>query len=260
LDWKIAMTQASAFTAAQYDEAYPRGIEHNFWHLARSHEVSVALRQTLSQLGLPKDSKVLEVGCGPGIVVAGLRAAGFNAYGIELANPEPLREAVPYITTGSSALSQPASFTQDIRLILLLDVIEHIENPTAFMRDLLGAYPQAKAILVTVPARPEVWSNYDTHFGHFRRYSPATLRQGLSQAGLTNLSMRPLFALLYAAALALTLLRRTRSLEQKAPKNLLLHRLLAYYFKLEARILRYLPFLPGLSLLAVGLRCSEAKR
>lgn len=246
------MPEASAFTNQQYDEAYPKGIEHNFWHQARTHEVKLAVGDALKALGLPSDSKILEVGCGPGIVVAGLRAAGFNAHGVELAKPEPLPAAAAYLQTGASALEQTPTFTQDVRVLLLLDVIEHIEKPADFMRDLLTAYPQTQAVIVSVPARPEVWSNYDTHFGHYRRYTGLALKQDLSQAGLTHIKMRPLFALLYGAALVLTLLKRQRSLEQRAPRNLPLHKLVGLYFRLEARVLRGLPFLPGLSLLAVG--------
>jgi hypothetical protein len=45
--------------------------------------------------------------------------------------------------------------------ILLRDVVEHIEDAGTFLRDLLRAFPNARHVLIAVPARMELWSNYD---------------------------------------------------------------------------------------------------
>ena len=43
------------------------------------------------------------------------------------------------------------------------------------MASLLEAFPGARRVIVTVPAGPELCSNYDTFYRHYRRYTLATL-------------------------------------------------------------------------------------
>ena len=38
-----------------------------------------------------------------------------------------------------------------------------------------GAFPNAREILVTVPARQEIWSDYDNYYAHVQRYSRGSL-------------------------------------------------------------------------------------
>jgi 2-polyprenyl-3-methyl-5-hydroxy-6-metoxy-1,4-benzoquinol methylase len=244
----------TAFTAAQYDEAYPAGSEQHFWHRARNAIVAKTLKKALIAEGLAENAAVLEVGCGPGIAVAGLRAQGLNVIGSELARPEPLPAAAAHVHLGVDAMTLPAATRDEIKALLLLDVIEHLPEPASFIRQLSASFPAAQLVIVTVPAGPEVWSNYDTHFGHYRRYTKASLSADLTGAGLHADRPRAFFFLLYLAALALKLTGKQREVRQQAPSLLPLHRLLVFYFAVEAFFLRALPFLPGLSLLAVARR------
>jgi hypothetical protein len=68
-------------------------------------------------------------------------------------------------------------------------VIEHLPEPVAFLRKVREALPALEGLLVTVPARQELWSEWDRHYGHFRRYDLASLRATLDTAGF-----KPLFA------------------------------------------------------------------
>jgi len=57
-------------------------------------------------------------------------------------------------------------------LILILDVIEHVENDYAFLNDIVNKYAAPNAlILLTVPAFNFLFSSHDLFLGHFRRYS-----------------------------------------------------------------------------------------
>jgi SAM-dependent methyltransferase len=88
-------------------------------------------------------------------------------------------------------------------LVLLLDVIEHVQDDAAFLRDALARLRSGGTAIISVPAWPWLYGPHDVHLGHCRRYSPAAARQLLSAAGLEVEQAGGLFhSLLPARALA----------------------------------------------------------
>jgi hypothetical protein len=82
-----------------------------------------------------------------------------------------------------------------VGIVLLLDVIEHIEDEISFMKSLQNyAYlsDQTK-YLITVPAYQGLFAAHDVILGHFRRYSNQTLRGRLQKAGYETRSARYFF-------------------------------------------------------------------
>jgi SAM-dependent methyltransferase len=68
--------------------------------------------------------------------------------------------------------------------VVLVNVLEHIEDDCAELRRLHNLLAKRKGcVCVLVPARPEIYSNLDGHFGHFRRYTKPELRKKLQDAG-----------------------------------------------------------------------------
>ena len=61
------------------------------------------------------------------------------------------------------------------RLILLMDVLEHIEDDFLFLSRLLAAAAPGCFFLATVPADESLWSVHDESFGHYRRYDKSRL-------------------------------------------------------------------------------------
>jgi hypothetical protein len=69
--------------------------------------------------------------------------------------------------------------------ILMLDVIEHVENDLAFVRDVVqGSLAPGGWVLVSVPAYQSLFSAHDRALKHFRRYAPGAIRAVLESAGL----------------------------------------------------------------------------
>jgi hypothetical protein len=158
----------------------------------------------------------------------------------------------PHVQTGMSYAELPIQFRQEITAILLLDVIEHIERPERFLADIAEAFPNCRCFIVSVPARQEIWSNYDRHYGHYRRYDRELLAATLREGGLRTKSQRYLFRPLYLAALMLTLLRRPRSVVLSAPRQAKRDRWLANALYGIEKALRPLAVVPGSSLLAIA--------
>lgn len=236
---------STAFDAAHYRQAYPDGYADHFWHIARDRIVTDAVRKT-SAAG----STCLEIGCGRGRFVAALRAKGFDAHGVELGKPEVLGEAMPFVQTGTSFADLPADTRADVTCVLLLDVIEHIEDAPEFLRLVSSSFPKLATLIVTVPARPEIRSNYDDYYGHYRRYTMEGLRAELRSAGFRVAEARYAFRVLYLAALGLRLIGATRAVVHKAPRFGLLHKAAALALRVETLVLPKGLF--GSSLLSVA--------
>lgn len=165
------------FDADQYDHAYPEGIERHWWHIARNGIVLDWLRRD----GVTE--KIVDVGCGRGIVLAHLREAGIDSVGVELGVAKPLPSVREHIRYGVDALTLPAEERAGYRAMTLFDVIEHLPDAQGFLRALLAAYPNVRRVVITVPACPELWSSFDSYHGHYRRYTMASLRELAEQAG-----------------------------------------------------------------------------
>ena len=234
------------FTSEQFANPYPDGIQHHYWTLARN---AIILRTLRKQMTDPS-GLVFDVGCGRGITINYLRRHGMNAIGADTGTPEPIAPGVTsFLHLGQDALTLSAELRRQVRAVLLLDVLEHLPEPAGFVTSLAEAFENCRDIVITVPARQELWSNYDQYYGHFRRYDLASAA-ALFPAGLFEVTgARYLFRLLYLPARALALGKRGRAVSIAAPPAMMrpIHRLLAGYFRMESAMLP--GSVPGTSML-----------
>jgi hypothetical protein len=95
-------------------------------------------------------------------------------------------------------------------------VIEHLADPGTFLHRIASLLPALERVLLTVPGRQELWSEWDRHYGHLRRYNLNQLKATLTLAGFTPLWSKYFFHALYLPAF---LLRggKSRSTEVNAP-------------------------------------------
>lgn len=245
------------FDLDQYAEAYPSGIERSWWHVARNRVIAHTLAAHL-----PRATNLLEVGCGTGIVTAHLRARGWNVTGVDLGRPKSGTLASEHLLFGQDATKLPEDLRGGFGALLLFDVIEHVPDAPAFLLELLATFPNVRHVVITVPARKELWTTFDDHFGHFRRYDRAMLRQELGSALLEPDRVAYFFHGLYPAILVNNLIRgHERDLRFAPPPpgiRTTLNRSLGALFALEARLLPKV--LLGSSLIAVAHRASANTR
>ncbi len=248
----------SAFTEQDFHDIYPPGIEYHYWNHARNQIVHATVTAVIGRQP-DKLARVLDIGCGTGIVTGYLRDAGIDCWGCDLGTAPPFNlQTAPFLMPGQDAQDLPETFRRTVGVVLLLDVLEHLESPAALLSALMRAFPALHTIVVTVPARRDLWSNYDVRNRHYRRYEPDTLSELASAGAWRLLEWRYLFHVLYPAARVLLALRQSRAEVLHAPGSRaarLLHRLVASFFRLESRVLPRQ--LPGSSLLAVLQRVSD---
>lgn len=124
----------------------------------------------------------LEVGCGKGENLSFLSGLGLSGIGIDL-NPKALEKARQLLELDQNVVllkSDLFDMQGSFKLVIALDVIEHIEDDHKALRkiyDLLT--PDAHAV-IAVPGGPFMAD--DVAFGHYRRYSRKSLIKALEDA------------------------------------------------------------------------------
>ncbi len=237
----------TAFSTDQFHAIYPEGVERHYWNIARN----AIIARTLSREGARQN--ILEVGCGKGLVVKHLIDHGFAVKGVELAPVDVLPEVRDHVRVNVDVFSLDQSERAAVRTLLLLDVIEHIEDAPAFLARLRAAFPSLERMVVTVPARQELFSNYDTFNGHFRRYDRALLHAHLGGIAPRSISLSYFFHALYPAlrmALLMKLVRHEGFNVPHGPIKRAMHLMLAGMFTTEHALLP--STMAGTSLIAVA--------
>jgi len=221
----------TAFDAQQYASTFPPGIEHLYWHRGRNR---ILMRQLAPRVS--KSDLILDVGCGPGVAVDYLRRAGFHCEGVEPGHPTyQVPGTIGHLHTGQDALTLPSEYRARVYALLLLDVLEHIEDPGAFFRECDEAFPNLRWLFVTVPARMELWSNYDEEFGHYRRYSLESLRATPVPPRFTLEDAGYFFHSLYWVARALKVFTANRNTVVRTPRPPLVHDMIGRLLAFEER-------------------------
>lgn len=225
----------TAFDNNEFSLAYQDGVESSYWSLARNNIIYRTIKRA-GLIGIP----IIEVGCGRGIVTRFLLQKKVNCFGVELADVKPVPGMNDKVITGKDALNFEAEFRQQFKAIMLLDVIEHIENDSEFVTKLLQAYPNVEYLIIAVPARKEIWSNFDEFYRHFRRYDLQMINELMAKLNYEIKSKRYFFNLIYLMIWLQNKLNIKRKLENPRPKGMLstvVNKILAFYFVLEYLIM-----------------------
>jgi SAM-dependent methyltransferase len=218
----------TSFSDDQFDLAYPAGIEDHYWYLARHLHVLDALASPAAA------GRVLDVGCGRGITVRLLAASGYDCFGVEVSTPRRVEtDVAARLFVGQGFEDLPVDFRALVETVTLLDVIEHIDDDVGFLRNIRHAFPALRAVVATVPARREIWSNYDVHYGHFRRYELKQLEEAGTAAGFQTDYSGYLFRAPYLAARVIGVAGLKRNTSFKSPSARSLHRVLAHVLHAE---------------------------
>jgi SAM-dependent methyltransferase len=69
-------------------------------------------------------------------------------------------------------------------LVAALDIVEHVDDDSAALREIARVARPGAPVLVSVPLRAELWNAFDDFVGHRRRYEPADLVGLLARHGL----------------------------------------------------------------------------
>jgi len=151
----------------EYESMYRSELSH-WWFRGKR-----AVIKHLLQLDLDPQKKLLDFGCGTGALLSEFRSQ-VDAYGVDVA---PTAIAFCKARGLKNVSLCPArdlpSDTYDI--IIASDVLEHVDDDRAVLKDLFRALKKNGRLLVTVPAHRFLWSVHDEALHHKRRYSKSEL-------------------------------------------------------------------------------------
>jgi hypothetical protein len=250
------MPQNEIFTPSDYETVYPEGIENHFWNIARNDLIYRTVTPHVEEGDL-----VMDVGCGTGLTVGYLSDRGINVRGVELGAPPVSPGLGPLIFTETDLFALDDSLKREVKVLMLLDVLEHIGQRQDFLQELTRQFPNCRMLLVTVPARMELWSPYDEHWGHHLRYNRPTLSRELREGGWDSGANVYFFNGVYLASLLLSKLGINKSIDFKPIGDnrliSLFHRIAGFFTKLETRIVP--GFIPGSSIACLACRSTDGQ-
>lgn len=172
-----------------YGAAYGELHRRHWWWRSRDRVVLAFLREAAPPDGW---GAILDVGCGDGLLFPELARMG-RPTGVE-----PMGEIVPRAERPEGRIHvRPFddSFRPDetYGLVLMLDVLEHLDDPAGALAHAAALLEPGGAILVTVPAFESLWTAHDDLNEHRTRFSRRSLHPLLEGAGFEVRESRYLF-------------------------------------------------------------------
>jgi SAM-dependent methyltransferase len=236
--------------------------ESYWWHVAKRNLVTELLTRHF-----PPPGRLLEGGIGSARNLIHFRECGYDVAGYDISEDAVLRarsRGLDDVCVHDLTHPWPVE-DGSLRAVVLLDVLEHLPNPVDVLRDVARTLRPNGGVVVTVPAIPWLYGNWDRALGHYRRYTGRQLRQQAREAGLcvTSLGYWNSFTL-PAAILVRSWQRLFPSLRRAAefPRvSAFTNRLLIQCSNLERRmsISAGIPIPCGLSVVAVLKRPSNGE-
>lgn len=164
-------------------------------------------RRAIVELGLllvPRGGSVVDAGCGTGADLAAFPAS-YGRHGLDI-SPTAIafaRENHPEVSFEVGAVPEAGGTAIGAAdLVLLCDVLEHIEDHVGFLQGLVSMMKPGSNLLLTVPADPRLWSPHDEVYGHFRRYTRSSLAALWQGAPMKPRLLAPFNRRLYPVARA----------------------------------------------------------
>lgn len=136
----------------------------HWWYLLRSESVHKWAQS------LPRGSSVLDVGSASGGNTLLLAKLGLNVTSLEMSDlgvEIQLKKGIDVVK--GDATNLPFDSIK-FDAILCLDVLEHIEDDIAALREMWRVTKPGGKFLFSVPEDPRLWSEHDEAVNHVRRY------------------------------------------------------------------------------------------
>ena len=187
---KLSMKQTDTFNPSLF-ERLKKAEETHSWFRIRRKWIYDRIKKFI-----PPPAKVLEIGCGTGNVSSFLARKGYLVTGCEY-----YTEAIDIAWPGFLKIQGDASNLpfedNSFDVVGLFDVIEHFHDDTIPLREAVRVVREGGIIVVTVPAREELWSGFDESAMHKRRYTKEKLLQLFEGERLAPIAIEYMFMALY---------------------------------------------------------------
>jgi len=142
--------------------------------------------RSLAGNAIKNAQEIAEIGCGHGLLqfqieeAYGKQVSGFDLNDFALKQNLSRRSPVYCYDIGQ----KHPELLERFDVVFLFDVLEHIDDETAFLASVSHHLARGGALVINVPAGQWAYSKYDVAAGHVRRYSIRTLRNAIKKNDL----------------------------------------------------------------------------
>lgn len=131
----------------------------------------------LGRLNIVPPARILDVGCGWGVTLEALEKSGYRTFGMDISRRTLESLDRPDRRLIEADVSQPLETVPlPFDAVLALDVLEHLDDDRTAVRRLEMLVRPGGVLMLSVPALPELFSEFDAIQGHRRRYLPETVQ------------------------------------------------------------------------------------
>ena len=154
----------------------------HWWYVGRRRIISSLVEKIRATLNNP-NPRILDVGCGTGANLKMLANYG-QAEGVDISP-----QAVEFCrergldTVKLGAAEQLPYENDSFELVTALDVIEHLDDDVAGLREIRRVLRRDGRVLLFVPAFMFLWGVQDDVSNHRRRYTLSSLVKAVEEAG-----------------------------------------------------------------------------
>jgi ubiquinone/menaquinone biosynthesis C-methylase UbiE len=229
-----------------------------WWFVARRDLVREWLATDARERGeKPGDWTVFDIGCGTG--ANGLMLEEFGrVYGTDMS-----QEALALSRErGHSRLArcriENLCFPENaFDAITALDMLEHVDDDLAGMKELFRVCKPGGTLLITVPAYGFLWSEHDEALHHRRRYTASELRNKLTVSGFEVERISYFISLLFFPVFAMRFWQNffKRSVRPKTDLVILpplVNQMLVWLLAFERWMTRFINFPVGVSIICTA--------
>ncbi len=163
-----------------FDEMYKVETQH-WWFVARRK----IIENIIQKLELAKDPRIFDAGCGNGDNLALLSKYGDVVAMERDANALQRAQAreIGKVLKGELPNNISDSIRKDNDLIVLLDVLEHIDDDEESLASLRNCVKDNGKLILTVPAYQFLWTHHDDLHHHKRRYTVKRIKKVIENSG-----------------------------------------------------------------------------
>jgi 2-polyprenyl-3-methyl-5-hydroxy-6-metoxy-1,4-benzoquinol methylase len=94
---------------------------------------------------------VLDIGCGAGGFIHGLKQSGVSAVGLELDEAASAALSSEGVDIWSQLENMPDEIRAKVRIVSMFHVLEHLQDPRDFLKEIHEALPNLRLLVVEIP-------------------------------------------------------------------------------------------------------------
>lgn len=163
----------------QYIDELDKVDNNHFWLKAKKWYISRYIAED-HQL------HIIDVGCGSGDLLTTCIENGHKVSGVDISNKalECCRRKGYFVYKADlNNRNVLSAFEQAPDVIIAFDLLEHLKNPTVFLKEIKSISKTSTKLLITVPAFKFLFSEWDIALNHYKRYSKNDFEKELNESG-----------------------------------------------------------------------------